>query len=187
MAQDVVKFYGVKEMIAILKQAEPELYKQFRKDARLIAAPAVSAVRSSIPTVAPLSGMIGNGRVSWSPAKVTLSITPGQRSRAFGSTTANLAAIITRGSTGQGLVIADMAGKGHSTNKRLKTRAYPYKGGTRQHRINGQGQAMIRNLPGRPSRFVYPPMERKLPEIRAEFAKSVERMAQTINYKIARM
>ena len=186
MTQEVVKFYGVKEMVNILKQVEPELWKQLRADIRTIAKPAVSAIKSNVPSIAPLSGMNGNGRVSWSPVKSIVSITPAQRSRAFGSTTSNLAAIISKGSAGQGMVIADMAGK-TGRQRRTETRPYPYKGGTRTHKVNGQGQAMIRNLPNKPSRFVYPAIERQLPAIRAGVASSIESMAKTINAKISRV
>lgn len=184
---DVVKLKGVKEMVAILKSVEPELWKQLRSDIRRISAPAVSSIKSNVPAVAPLSGMNGNGRLSWSPVKVNLSITPAQRSRAFGSTTANLVAIISKGSSGQGMVVADMAGKGGGRTRKPVTRPYPYKGGTRTHRVNGQGQAMIAALGKQPSRYVYPAIERQLPAIRSGVASSIEAMAKTVNAKISRM
>jgi hypothetical protein len=187
MNEPAVKFKGVKEMVAILKSVEPELYKQFRKDIRSLSAPAVSAIKSNVPTISPLSGMVGNGRTSWSAPKVSISITPNQRSRALGSTTANLVAIMTRGSNGQGLVIADMAGRGGGKQRYSLTRPYPYKGGVRRHRVNGQGEAMIRGLQKQPSRFVYPAIERQLPAIRVAVAGSIESMAQTINVKISRI
>lgn len=199
---DAVKFVGVKEMVKVLQQTEPELWKQLRKDIRLIAAPAVSSIKSQVPTVAPLSGMNGRGRTAWSPVRVTVSVTPMQRSRALGSTTANLAAIMSKGASGQGLVIADMAGRGGGRTRKPVTREYPYKGGTRRHRVDGngvkkpghvysgygrQGGAMIANLHKEPSRYVYPAIERKLPEIREQVAQSFERTAKIINAKIARI
>jgi hypothetical protein len=53
--------------------------------------------------------------------------------------------------------------------------------------VNGQGQALIRNLPNKPSRFVYPAIERQLPAIRSGVASSIEQMAKTVNAKILRM
>lgn len=187
MSDDVVKFVGVKEMVAVLRQVEPELLKQLRKDIRSIAAPAVSSIRSNVPSIAPLSGMSNGGRLAWSGAKVSVSITPNQRSVAWGSTTSNLAAILTKGVSGQGLVIADMAGRGGGKQRKNNTRVYPYKGGQRSHRVNGQGQAMIRNLAGKPSRYVYPAIERQLPAVRVAVADSIESMAKTINAKIERI
>jgi hypothetical protein len=186
-----VQAKGVKEMVAILKTVEPEMYKQFRKDIRKLAAPAVSSIKSNVPSVSPFmggkDGMTHSGRTAWSAPRVTVSITPNQRSKALGSTTANLVAILTRGSSGQGLVIADMAGRGGGKTTRDVTRPYAYKGGTRTHRVNGQGQALIRGLQKRPSRFVYPAIERQLPAIRVAVASSIEEMAKTINAKISRV
>ena len=185
--EDVVKFVGVKEMLQILKDVEPETYKKLRANIRQISAPAVSAIKTTVPAVAPLSGMIHNGRTAWSPPKVTVSITPNQRSRAFGSTTSNLAAILTRGQSGQALVISDMAGKGGGRQRQIRTRPYPYKGGTRTHRINGQGQKFISALPKTPSRFVYPAIERQLPAIRSQVAITIEEVAKSINARISRI
>lgn len=187
MTDEIVKFKGVKEMVDILKSVEPELWKQLRSDIRKIAAPAVSSIKSNVPTIAPLSGMVNNGRLAWSPVKVNVSITPAQRARGFGSTTSNLAAIISKGSAGQGMVIADMAGRGGGRQRKNQTRVYPYKGGSRSHRVNGQGQAMINALGKQPSRYVYPAIERQLPAIRSGVADSIEQMAKTVNAKISRM
>lgn len=182
-----IKFYGVKETLKVLQQIEPEMYKQLRKDIRSITAPAVSSIKSSVPSVAPLSGMMGNGRTAWSGVNVTTNITPAQRSRALGSTTANLVAISSTGRNGKyGFNIADMAGRGTGQGRRPKsaTRPYPYKNGTRQHRLNGQGQAMIRNLSARPSRYVYPAIEHQLPAIISRVATSLEQAANQINRKL---
>lgn len=186
---DVVKFYGVREMLDIMKNVQPEFYKQFRKDIRRIAAPAVSSIKSNVPSVSPLvgrtsDGLTHNGRTAWSPPKVSVAITPKQKSKAIGSTTSNLVAIKTTGSQGAGLVIADMAGRGGGKQRKSETRPYPYKGGTRVHKINGQGRGLIDALPNKPSRFVYPAIERQLPAIRSQVATSIEEAAKSINRKI---
>lgn len=182
-----IKFLGVKETLKMMQQIEPEMYKQLRKDIRTIAKPAVSAIKSSVPAVAPLSGMMHNGRTAWTGVQVSVNITPAQRSRAFGSTTANLVAISSTGKTAQyGFDIADMAGRGSGYGRRPRsvTRPYVRNGRTMQHRLNGQGQAMIRNLPGAPSRYVYPSIEGQLPAIIVLVAKSLEEAALKINRKL---
>lgn len=196
-----IKFYGVKETLKVLQQVEPEMYKQLRKDIRQITASAVSSIRSNVPTVAPLSGMINPGRTGWSGVNVTTSITPAQRSRAFGSTTANLVAISSTGRNGQfGFNIADMAGRGSGRGRRPRsvTREYAYKDGTRTHRLDGagirkpnhnykyatQGQALIANLSKKPSRYVYPAIESQLPTIINEVSISLQDAAESINRKL---
>lgn len=169
MKSEPVKFVGVKETIKLIRSVEPELYKQLRKDIRQITQPGIAAIKQKTPTIAPLSGMVHNGRTGWSGVNVTTAITPGQRSRALGSTTANLVAIKSTGRNKQaGFNIADMAGRG--SNGRTRS-----------------GQAMIRNLGARASRYVYPALESKLPQIVKEVADSFDKMAESINRKLGRI
>jgi hypothetical protein len=66
---------GVNQMIRELKQIEPELYRQLRKDLIQDVKPLYKAIRSNIPTIAPLSGMNNNGRLGWGkPVRVTAKI-----------------------------------------------------------------------------------------------------------------
>jgi hypothetical protein len=195
MADVVVKYVGVKEMIQTLQTLEPETYKKLRANIRLVTAPAVSAVKSNIPPVSPFAGrrkdgFTHSGRTAWSGATVGTSITPAQRSRALGSTTSNLVAITATGKGGQfGFNILDMAGRGSGRGRRPKTvtRPYAYKGGTRTHRLNGQGQRMIDALNKRPSRYFYPAIENKLPDIRRGVERVIDQVAADMNRKIGKM
>jgi hypothetical protein len=181
MANDeIVKFYGVKETIAQMRKVEPEMLKDLRKSIRQIAQPAVSAIKSNSPKVAPLSGMAHNGRSAYSTPKVTIQITPAARS-GFGRTTANLVAIKAEGSGKvYGFEIADMAGRANQDGKYQRTRSFvdPRTGQYVKRRINGQGTNLIRVLNARygpGSRFVYKNLESRLPEIRREVAAVVEK------------
>jgi hypothetical protein len=194
MADVVVKYVGVNAMIQTLQTLEPETYKQLRKDIRSITAPAVSAVKSRVPTISPFAGgkdgFTHSGRTAWSGASVTTNITPAQRSRAYGSTTSNLVAISATGQRGQfGFNILDMAGRGtgRGRNPKTQTKPYSYKGGTRTHRLNGQGQAMIDALSKQPSRYFYPAIEDQLPEIRRRVEATIDKVAADMNRKIGKM
>jgi hypothetical protein len=194
MADVVVKYEGVSAMIKSLQKLEPETYKQLRKDIRFITAPAVSAVKSAVPLVSPFAGgkdgFTHSGRTAWSGASVTTNITPAQRSRAYGSTTSNLVAISATGQNKQfGFNILDMAGRGtgRGRNPKTQTKPYPYKGGTRSHKLNGQGQAMIEALSKRPSRYFYPAIENQLPEIRRRVEAVIDKVAADMNRKIGKM
>lgn len=193
MADVAVKFFGVREMLKMLQSVEPATYAQLRKDIRKIAAPAVSAVKSSVPPVSPFAGRREDGfsghagRTAYSGVTAGASITPFQRSRAFGSTTANLVAVTATGRNRQyGFNIVDMAGRGTGRGRRPKTvtKPYPYKGGTRAHRLNGQGQAMIDALPKKPSRYFYPAIENQLPAIRGQVELSFRQVAAQFNMKV---
>lgn len=181
MANDeIVKFYGVNETVKLMRQVEPQMLKDMRKNIRQIVLPAVSAIKSNSPKVAPLSGMAGQGRTAYTVPKVTLRITPSQKSYGFGSTTSNLVAITATGSGSQyGFDIADMAGRANNPGRYSKTRPFidPKTGQTVRRRINGQGANMIKVLQsrsGKPaSRYVYSNIENKLPAIRTQVAKVI--------------
>jgi hypothetical protein len=163
MAKDeIVKFYGVRSTILKLQKLEPEAYAQFRADIRDITKDGISAIKSLTPKVAPMSGMNNAGVKGWSGVNVSTAITPRQKSRGFGSTTSNLVAISANGRNKQaGFNISDMAGRRSGG----KTRS---------------GKAMITTLNARfgaPSRFVYKGLESKLPQIRAEVAISLSKVA----------
>lgn len=192
MARDeIVKFYGVKETVALMRKVEPEMLKDMRKSIRTIGQPAVLAIRTNSPKVAPMSGMAGNGRTAYTTPKVNLRITPGQRSYGFGSTTSNLVAITATGSGRQvGFDIADMAGRANNPGKYRQTRPFvdPRTGQTVRRRINGQGANMIQVLQSRSgktaSRYVYKSIEDKMPQIRAEIAKVIERTMDDFTRRI---
>lgn len=191
MAKDnVVQFYGVNETIKLMRKFEPQMLKDLRKDIRQIAQPAVLAIKSNSPKVAPLSGMAHNGRTAYSTPKVTVNITPAQRAKAFGSTTSNLVVI---NATGSGKVygfdIADMAGRANQAGKYSQTRKFvdPRTGDVVRRRINGQGANLIRVLNSRggpASRYVYKNIEDKLPAIRQQVARSLDKTIGEFNRKL---
>jgi hypothetical protein len=191
MAKDeIVKFYGVKETISLMRKVEPEMLKDMRSSIRQIANPAVLAIKAASPKVAPLSGMNHNGRTSYSVPKVSVNITPGQRSRGFGSTTSNLVAISATGSGKvYGFDIADMAGRANNAGKYTQTRKFvdSRTGQIVRRKINGQGQNMINVLNSRygpASRFVYKNLDDKLPVIQREVAKVIERTMDSFTRRI---
>lgn len=191
MAKDeIVKFYGVKETIKLMRQVEPEMLKDMRKSIRQISNPAVLAIKSNSPKVAPLSGMAHNGRTSYSTPKVSVNITPGQRSRGFGSTTSNLVAITATGSGKvYGFDIADIAGRANNAGKYTQTRKFvdSRTGQVVRRKINGQGQNLINVLNSRggpASRYVYKSIEDKLPAIRIEVAKVIERTMDSFTRRL---
>jgi hypothetical protein len=191
---DVVQFYGVKETVKLMRQVEPQMLKDLRKGIRQIAQPAVSAIKTNSPKVAPLSGMAGAGRTAYTVPKVTLRITPSQKSYGFGSTTSNLVAITATGSGSQyGFDIADMAGRANNPGKYRQTRPFvdPRTGQTVRRRINGQGAKMISMLQSRSgqsaSRYVYKSIENKLPAIRIEVARTLDRTIGEFNRKLRRI
>jgi hypothetical protein len=185
MAQQVV--YDAKGLLADIKAIEPGLKKQMLAEARKISEGPQTAIREAIPSVAPLSGMSReknpNGRLAWGagkPAnKVDFSI------RATGSRKFAITSLFRLIVASPLTALADIAGKGSGVPRNARTKPYSYKGGTRTHRVNGQGEAMIVNLKKRnKSNFVYPAVEGKLGSVEAELKLVVEKYALKVNRKL---
>jgi hypothetical protein len=199
-----VRITGVKETLQLLDAVQPGSIKELRKDVRRIAEPAVTAIRSNLPATSPLSGMTHYGRTRFAGAKVKAEL---QTRDSRSSNTSSLVRLSVQSpGDAAGLEIADMAGrKSQGGGVQLP---YEYKGIGRRggsgrqaptrsrsvvrrgnaapfsYRINGQGRAMIRNLGGQASRYVYPPLTIALLGVRDEMIKSLDSYVGRINQKL---
>ena len=199
-----IRVEGVREMLQLLDAVQPGSIKALRKDIRQIAEPAVSAIRSNLPSSSPLSGMNHYGRTRFAGAKVSAQLLLG---RAINSTTIPLVRLqVESPGDAVGLEIADMAGRktmmhgpallyeykgigrvgGSGRQKPTKSRAVVRRGQTQtfQYRITGQGKGMTDNLGGIPSRYIYPALAGKVDSIAADMMKTIEKYSEKINYKL---
>ena len=146
---------GVNEMIKELKQIEPELYRQLRKDLIQDVKPLYNIIKARIPIEAPLSGMNNNGRLGWGkPIRVTARINMRKR-RGYTS-------LLSVKTTNAAVQMVDFAG-------------------SRSQGVTKSGRAMIANLPGFPSRYVWPAAIRYLPQIIDSANKTLERYSKIKN------
>lgn len=195
MSKDVI--YDAKGLMNHLKAVEPGLLKKLKAEARSESKETQSLIKDAIPKVAPMSGMSQipvmssrgylnsspNGRVAWNAGKPATEVkfstrTTGSRRYAV---TSLFRLIVASPMT----AIADTAGKGSGVPRNAVTKPYTHNGKSRTHRVNGQGQNMIRVLAQRrASKFVYPAVERSLPNVQAKIKLVVEKYAQMVNRKI---
>jgi hypothetical protein len=146
---------GVNEMIKELKKIEPELYRQLRKDLITDVKPLYQIIKSRIPIEPPLSGMYNNGRLGWGKAvRVTAKINMRKR-RGYTS-------LLSVKTSNAAVEMVDMAGIASSGK-------------------TASGKAMIKNLPGKPSRYVWKAAERYLPQIIEAANKTLERYSKIKN------
>lgn len=201
-----IKVQGVREMIQLLDAVQPDSVKELRKEFRQIALPVVAAIKSNIPSTAPLSGMNHYGRTRYAGANVKTELALGNSIR---SQTRPLATIVVESpvkSGAFGLEIADMAGRktmmhgpaltyeykgvgrvgGSGRQKPTKSRKVVRRGQTAEfsYRITGQGKGLTDNLGGIPSRYVYPALAGKEEQLVAEMQKTLDKYSQKINYKL---
>jgi hypothetical protein len=191
-------------MLQLLDAVQPGSIRELRKDIRQIAQPAVTAIKSKLPTSSPLSGMNHYGRTRFAGAQVKSELLLG---RAINSDTIPLVRLAVQ-SPGDavGLEIADMAGRksmmhgpalpyeykgrgrigGSGRQKPTKSRSVVRRGQTAafQYRITGQGKGMTDNLGGVPSRYVYSALANKENELALEMQKTLNKFAERINYKL---
>ena len=199
-----IRVQGVKEMLQLLDAVQPGSIKELRKDIRQIAEPAVSAIRSNLPSTSPLSGMNHYGRTRFAGAKVNAQLLLG---RAINSDTIPLVRLqVVSPGDAVGLEIADMAGRktmmhgpripyeykgrgrigGSGRQRPTKSRSVVRRGQTSsfQYRITGQGKGMTDNLGGVPSRYIYPALAGKVDGIAADMMRTIEKYSEKINYKL---
>ena len=199
-----VRIKGVKETLQLLDAVQPGSITALRKDIRRIAQPVVTAIKSNLPTTAPLSGMNHYGRTRFAGAKVKAELL--LRGYANRDTVPLARLAVVSPGDAVGLEIADMAGRKSMMNGPALT--YEYKGrgrvggkgrqrptksrpvvrrgntATFQYRITGQGKGMTDNLGGVPSRYVYPALANREHALAADMLKTIESYTERINQKL---
>lgn len=206
MAAPVTKInvQGVREMLQLLDSVQPDAVRALRKEMRRIALPVVSAIKSNLPSTAPLSGMNHYGRTRFAGAEVKTELAFSDSIRA--KTKPLVTLVVQSPEDAAGLEIADMAGRktmmhgpaltyeykgvgrvgGSGRQKPTKSRKVVRRGQTKEfsYRINGQGKAMTDNLRGLPSRYVYPALAGKEDQIATDMQATLDKFAARINFKL---
>lgn len=170
MAQTQV--YGVRETLAEIKKIDEALYWECVTEIKAATKPLVGAIGMEFGFGAPLSGMNTNGRLGWKPPKIQSKF-GGRKPRDADEW--GLVKIVISGAAAQ---MADLAANSYNGTK---TREYGWKNGKRSHRVNGQGTAMVANLPGKPSRYVYPIVESFMPMTTRAILAAIESASKIVN------
>jgi hypothetical protein len=197
--------FDAKPVLKALNQLEPGLKKQMLRDMKEITKPAISEIRSVIPSTAPMSGMSvprtstsmdnrnynnnGEGRLSWTGGKYKNKvIAPDNVIPRFSSGRSRKAAVTSLFGIwlrSPGVAMVATAGKGSGRAGYATTREYPYKGGTRKHRNNGQGAALIRKVKNTGLyNFFYKAGEKQLPSMEREVKLTYEKYSKLVNRKL---
>lgn len=165
---------GIREAITTIGKLDKTLVKDLRLDIAMAARPMVNAIRSNIPTSAPIRGFNHQGRTGWpkTQPRITTSLNTSRTRRGLQRSTVRVVI------KNAGVEIADMAGKTNKIRSGM-SRAYVKKN-TRviqRHKLNNQGKYMIEALNqtgyGRASRYVYPAVDRFKPTIEANIEKTI--------------
>ena len=179
--------FDVKALIRDLNDIDPDLRKAMIREAKTEAKPMASKIKSVIPTDAPISGLskVKNptGRLAWGEGKPANSVSI--RFRSGRSRRTAVTTLVGIWVTSPMTAIADTAGKGSMRKAVTVTREYPYKNGTRRHRVNGQGSSLVKNLKNVGlNNFVYPAVESQIPDTERQVKLVFERYAAMVNRKL---
>jgi hypothetical protein len=182
MAEQTI-LYDVKGLLRDLEGLKPGLKREMVKEAKLIAKPIATLIKSQIPTTAPLSGMKHNGRTGWGAGKPANQVQVkfrSSRSR-YSAVTPLLSIWVTSPMT----AIADIAGKGSFRKARTITREYDYKDTSRRHKVTSQGRWMVRRLKERNlNNFIYPNVEDSLDDAQDKVKLVIAKYAAMVNRKL---
>jgi len=196
----------VRQMIRTLKEIEPDLAKEMRREIKAIARPIEQQMKSNIPQRPPMSGMggvvkyrngsyaINEGRLRWdgqglnpSAGKMSKKFAPNktlisQAMKPSGrSLTTPLVKVIMQSAAAS---MVDMAGRVNAGRPQSREYVIRLRNGElqkRRHRVTTQGQQFLSNLSGRASRFGWPALENKLGEVEREIDKVLEKYYRRAN------
>ena len=191
-----------------LRDIEPVLLREFRKELKAIAKPVNQQIKANIPKTPPLSGMgaivqkksgavsFNEGRLRWSSAGSRGITGKSVKSSATNSTTVSsslksgarslTASLLSIRINNPAAAMADMAGRNGRGGRRGMSREYTYRKRNgdivkRSHRVTTQGQIMIQNLGGQASRYGWSALEAKFDQVQREVNKVIEKFYRITN------
>lgn len=196
----------IKKVQRDLREIEPSLLRDMRKEIKKIARPVEQRMKANIPQRPPMSGMggvvkykngnyaINEGRLRWdgqglnpTTGKMTKKFQPNattvsQAGRATGrSLTTPLVKIIMQSAP---VSMVDMAGRvnqGRPISREYVIRLRNGELQKRRHKVTTQGRQFLANLPGRASRYGWPALERQLDAVEREIDQVIAKYYRRAN------
>ena len=205
LGKDPDVIFDARPVLKALNQLEPGLRKQMLRDMKAITKPAINEIKSVIPSTSPMSGMSvartstsmddrnynnnGEGRLSWTGGKYKNKIiAPDNVIPKFSSGRSRKSAVTSLFGIwlrSPGVAMVAQAGKGSGRPGYATTREYAYKGGTRRHRNNGQGAALIRKVKNTGLfNFFYKTGEKQLPSMEQEVKLTWNKYSKLVNRRL---
>jgi hypothetical protein len=185
----------LRKLQRMLKDIDPELRKQFMRDAKSVGKEAESLVKPALPSSAPLSGMKTNGAYGWNTQeRKGRRVAPNKtevrfRTATGGNTAGGTSSLVSVRVVAPMTVIADIAGRSGSwIGKGDKGSGYskPYTdryGNITRHRLYGQGEALVASLGGRGSRYAWPAIVGRKGSLESKVQDVVEKYSAIANGK----
>jgi len=159
---------GIPQTVKVLRSIDKQIVNDARKDLRTGVQPVVNAIKTNIPSQAPLRGMIHNGRTGWNSAGVPVKTKTDFSKRAQKNESSLVSIVVGgKGSGSAAFQIADLAGKKRSGNSAS--------GRAMISRLNAQRQA---------SRYAWPAALREIPFIEDVVNGTIKKLTETLNERL---
>lgn len=163
---EVPVIYGVASTLKKLRELDDGLYKEARKQMYSDIKPLMESIKRNIPEIAPMSvngtymtGFQHSGRTGWgNPVVIQRQIVTRKRQ----GRTPIMKIVVKNANKGGAINIADMAGRGSNG----KTES---------------GKALIRNLSGKPSRYVWPAVLKNRSLIEQSLLNTIKKYSREVN------
>lgn len=196
----------IKKLQRDLKEIEPQLLRDMRKEIKNIAKPIERRIKSNIPSRPPMSGMggvvkykngsyaINEGRLRWDgqglnpttgkltknyqPDKTTISAAGKSSGR---SLTTPLVKVIMQSAP---VSMVDMAGRVNRGRPRSREYTVRLRNGElqrRRHKVTTQGRQFMANLSGSASRFGWPALESQIDAVAREIDQVIQKYYRRAN------
>jgi hypothetical protein len=180
----------------VLKEINPELRTQLVRDAKAVGKEAESIVKPALPTASPLSHKRpSHGAYGWdTQTRKGKRVAPNKtevrfRTASGGNTRGMTTSLVSLRVVAPMTVIADIAGRSGSwVGKGNKGSGYsrPYTdryGNIKRHKLNGQGEGLLKGLGGKGSRYAWPALEGRKAVLESKIQKIVEKYSDIANRK----
>jgi hypothetical protein len=188
MIKTTLRPVGLPKLKKQLSQAEKDFIKDLRAKSKAEMGPIVAKVRSQIPVVAPIKGMLHQGRSKWAVPKVSTYANPRARAKKGRGTVPIVGFRAASPKNAVGFEYGELAGIRRKPPRPVsKGWNSTTVGGFHSYRVNGQGEAMIERLERirvKPGRFFYRHIAKYLPEIRTKMRGIVDNSVKELNRKL---
>jgi len=188
--ENKVVIEDAKGTLKALRELHPELRKQLTRDLKEVSKPMVEGMKLRIKELAPPVGSLDHsGRTNWDngkyrsanikPDNVIAKLSSG-RSRKTAIT--SLFAVWVRSPMAS---IIGVIGKGSMVPRRAVTREYEWRGTTRRHKNNGQGEKLLSFVDNHGERnWFYREAEKTMPNVERQVKLTWDKYSKIVSGKL---
>ena len=188
--ENKVVIKDAKGTLKALRELHPELRKQLTRDLKEVSKPMVEGMKLRIKDLTPPVGSLDHsGRTNWEngkyksgtikPDNVIAKLSSGRSRR---TAVTSLFAVWVRSPM---VSIIGVIGKGSMVSRRAVTREYEWRGTTRRHKNNGQGEKLLSFVDNHGERnWFYREAEKTMPNVERQVKLTWDKYSKIVSGKL---